>query len=328
VFAPKTSAKPANTQGSIWAPAFAGEIGKWVGVGCLLLATSAHAADKPVIAFTWDDLPAHSALPPGVTRVQIAADLLKAAHDAKAPAFGFINGAQAAATTTEPDSTPVLKMWRAAGPPLGNHTWSHQNLKDLTPEQFAVETTRNEPLLKELMGKQDWRWLRYPFLSEGDTLEKRLTARAWLSDNHYKIASVTMSFADYAYNEPYARCVAKGDQAAIAELETRYLAGAAAVADRARAMSRTLYGKDIPYVLLMHAGAFDARMAPRLYKLYQDRGFGFTTLAKAEKHPFYRTDLNPGLPPEPTTLPDALKAKGLPIPADPVDVKTLEGMCR
>jgi peptidoglycan-N-acetylglucosamine deacetylase len=283
------------------------------------------APPPPVIAFTWDDLPAHSALPPGVTRVQIAADLLKAAADAKAPAFGFINGVQ---TLKEPDSTPVLKMWRAAGQPLGNHTWSHQNLKDLTPEQFAAETSGNEPLLKDLMGAQDWRWLRYPFLSEGDTPEKRLAVRAWLATNHYKIASVTMSFADYAYNEPYARCVAKGDQAAIADLETRYLDGAAAVADRARAMSKTLYGKDIPYVLLMHAGAFDARMAPRLYKLYQDRGFGFTTLAKAERHPFYRTDLNPDLPPEPTTLEDALKAKGLPVPADPVDVKLLGEMCR
>ena len=328
MFAPKTSATPASAQGSIWAPAFAGEIGKWVSVGCLLLATSAHAADKPVIAFTWDDLPAHSALPPGVTRIQIATDLLKAAKDAKAPAFGFINGAQAAATTTEPDSTPVLKMWRQAGQPLGNHTWTHRHIATATPEQYIAEIARNEPLLQELMGKEDWRWLRYPYLAEGETLEKRLAVRAWLSDNHYKIASVTMSFADYAYNEPYARCVAKGDQAAIAELEKRYLDAAAVVADRARAMSKTLYGKDIPYVLLMHAGAFDARMAPRLYKLYQDRGFGFTSLAKAEKHPFYRTDVNPGLPPEPTTLENALKAKSLPVPADPVDVKALSEMCR
>ena len=219
-------------------------------------------------------------------------------------------------------------MWRQAGQPLGNHTWTHRHIATATPEQYIAEIARNEPLLQELMGKEDWRWLRYPYLAEGETLEKRLAVRAWLSDNHYKIASVTMSFADYAYNEPYARCVAKGDQAAIAELEKRYLDAAAVVADRARAMSKTLYGKDIPYVLLMHAGAFDARMAPRLYKLYQDRGFGFTSLAKAEKHPFYRTDVNPGLPPEPTTLENALKAKSLPVPADPVDVKALSEMCR
>lgn len=290
-----------------------------------LLATSAQAAEKPVIAMTWDDLPAHAALPPGVTRVQVAADLLKAFADVKAEAFGFINGVH---TQQEPDSAPVLKMWREAGQPLGNHTWSHQNLAALTPEQFATETTLNEPMLKDLMAGQDWHWLRYPFLSEGDTPQKRLAVRGWLAANKYKIASVTMSFGDYAFNDPYARCVAKGDQAAIAELEKQYLDGAAAVADRSRTMSKALYGKDIPYVLLMHGGAFDARMASRLLKLYQDKGFGFTTLKEAESHPFYRTDLDPSLPPEPTTLENAMRAKGLPVPVDPMDLKAVSEMCR
>jgi peptidoglycan-N-acetylglucosamine deacetylase len=183
-------------------------------------------------------------------------------------------------------------------------------------------------MLKDLMGENDWRWLRYPFLSEGDTPEKRLAVRGWLAANHYRIASVTMSFSDWAFNEPYARCMAKGDQAAVADLEKRFLDGAAAVADRARAMSQTLYGKDIPYVLLMHGGAFDARMAPRLFKLYQDKGFGFTTLARAESHPFYKTDADPSLPPEPTTLEDAMRAKGLPVPPQPVDLAALNAMCR
>lgn len=290
-----------------------------------LIATTAQAADNPVIAFTWDDLPAHAALPPGVTRVQIAADLLKASADAKAEAFGFINGVQ---TEREPGSDAVLKMWRDAGQPLGNHGWSHQNLASLTPEQFADEAAKNEPMLKALMAGQDWRWLRFPFLSEGDTQEKRLAVRAWLAANKYKIASVTMSFGDWAFSDPYARCVAKNDQAAIARLEQIYLDGAAAVADRSRAMAKTLYGKDIPYVLLMHGGAFEARMAERLFKLYQDKGYGFTTLEKAESHPFYKTDVDPGLPPEPTTLENALRAKGLPVPADPMDLKVVMEMCQ
>jgi len=294
-------------------------------IALALAGARAQAADKPVIAFTWDDLPAHAALPPGVTRVQVAADLLKASAEAKAPAFGFINGVQ---TEREPGSDAALTLWREAGQPLGNHTWSHRNIADLTAEQFIAETARNEPMLQELMAGQDWRWLRYPFLSEGDTPEKRLAVRAWLAANHYKIASVTMTFGDWAFSDPYARCVAKGDQAAIARMETIYLDGAAAVADRAREMAKTLYGKDIPYVLLMHGGAFEARMATRLFRLYQDKGFGFTTLEKAERHPFYRTDLDPGLPPQPTTLEDALRAKGLPVPADPMDLKAVSEMCR
>lgn len=294
-----------------------------------LAVVPAQASEKPrpgpVIAFTFDDLPAHAPLPPGDTRVGIVADILKALDEAKAPAFGFINGVQ---TEREPASTPALKAWRDSGRPLGNHTWSHMALAAATPEQFQDEIQRNEPMLRELMGREDWRWLRYPYLSEGDTPEKRLAVRGWLAAHKYRIASVTMSFGDWAFNEPYARCVAKGDPAAIADLETRWLDAAAQEADRARAMSQALYGRDIPYVLLMHAGAMDARMMPRLLGLYRDKGFGFTTLAKAEADPFYRTDTDPGLPPEPTSLEAAMRARGLtPPPAGP-DLAYLAQVCR
>jgi hypothetical protein len=63
-------------------------------------------------------------------------------------------------------------------------------------------------------------------------------------------------------------------------------------------------------------------------KLYRDKGFGFTTLAEAEADPFYRTDVDPSLPPEPTTLENALRAKGLPVPPMPVDLAALDRMCR
>jgi hypothetical protein len=47
-----------------------------------------------------------------------------------------------------------------------------------------------------------------------------------LKAHGYRIASVTMSFGDYAWNEPYARCMAKGDAAAVAVLEASYLKAA------------------------------------------------------------------------------------------------------
>lgn len=45
------------------------------------------------------------------------------------------------------------------------------------------------------------RWLRFPFLAEGDTAEKREAARKFLAQHRYEIAGVKMSFADYLFNE-------------------------------------------------------------------------------------------------------------------------------
>jgi peptidoglycan/xylan/chitin deacetylase (PgdA/CDA1 family) len=173
------------------------------------------------IAFTWDDLPAHSALPTGETRVGIGQKLIAAMREAHMPpAYGFVNGVQ---TEREPLSTPMLQEWRDAGLPLGNHTWSHMNLNQEPLADWQADVLKNEPILKKYMGDGDWHWLRFPYLAEGDTAEKRAATRKFLGERGYRIAAVTMSFGDYMYNEPYARCVAKNDSASITRLETSYL---------------------------------------------------------------------------------------------------------
>jgi peptidoglycan/xylan/chitin deacetylase (PgdA/CDA1 family) len=288
-----------------------------------MVAIAAHAQQ---IAFTWDDLPAHSALPPGETRVEIGRKLIAAMKDAHLPpVYGFVNGVR---TEEEPLSTPMLKEWRSAGLPLGNHTWSHMNLNQHSLAEWEADTLKNEALLKSYMGNEDWHWLRYPNLAEGDTPEKREGARKFLAEHGYKIAGVTMSFGDYLYNDPYARCVTKNDTAGIAQLEASYLAAADATIDYSRAMSKALYGRDIPYVLLMHVGALDARMLPRLLKLYRDKGFSFVSLQDAEKDPFYKNDLDLLLSPVPDTLEEAMRTRNLPLPPHPKPTVDLDAICR
>src|ERR1700743_3654073 len=106
------------------------------------------------IAFTWDDLPAHSSLPPGETRQQVIDALIGTMKAQHMPApYGFVNAQRMEA---EPDLIKVLDAWRAAGFPLGNHTWSHRNLNapSTTLEAWENEVLQNEPVLQQEMGKQ------------------------------------------------------------------------------------------------------------------------------------------------------------------------------
>ena len=278
------------------------------------------------IAFTWDDLPAHSALPQGETRLEIGRKLIDAMKQAHLPpVYGFVNGV---AIEREPASAPMLKDWRDAGFQLGNHTWSHRNLNTSSLADWEADLLKNEPVLRRYANGSDWHWLRYPFLAEGEAPEKRAEARQFLGAHGYKIAAVTMSFGDYVWNEPYSRCLAKNDTAAIAELESSYLEAAATDADFRRAMSKALYSHDIPYVLLMHVGTFDARMLPRLLQLYRDKGFTFVTLEEAEKDPFYQSDLDLSLPPKINNLEGAMQAQGLLLPPRPKMALDLNSLCR
>lgn len=272
------------------------------------------ATRRPVIALTFDDIPAHGPLPPGETRLQVAHQVIAALKAQHAPVFGFVNGGFGAG---DPDAPRVLAAWRAAGFPFGNHTFSHPSLNKSSAEAFEAEIVHNEATIAPLMAGQDWHWLRYPFLDEGDTPAKRDAVRGWLGAHGYKVAAVTMSFGDYNWNEPYARCMATGDNAAIARLERSYLDAARAEAQYERATAKAALGHDVPYVLLMHLGAFDARMLPRLLALYRSLGFGFTTLQAAEADPFYAGALNLSLPGPSPTLQATAAAKGIRMAARP-----------
>jgi peptidoglycan/xylan/chitin deacetylase (PgdA/CDA1 family) len=292
--------------------------------GALVLA--AGLAWGQQMAVTIDDLPVHGPLPPGVTRVQIAQSILATLKRQKMPpVYGFINAER---VEKDPPMLAVLTAWRAARQPLANHTWAHRDLNEESPEGFALEVSRNEPLLQNLMGKEDWHWLRYPFLHEGDTLEKRRAVRAWALAHQYKIAQVSMDFEDYLWNAPYARCMAKHDEASIQKLHATYLAVAEQYYGVFRELSQLLYGRDIKYVLLMHVGAFDARMLPELLALYREKGVKFISLPDAMSDPAYRDDPDVGAPSGGAFLELMMQKNKLEFPPNSKPYRQLEATCR
>jgi peptidoglycan/xylan/chitin deacetylase (PgdA/CDA1 family) len=278
------------------------------------------------VALTFDDLPAHGPLPTGQTRLQIANSILTTLRDQNVPeVYGFINAAK---LEKNPDDIAVLKAWRAAGQPLGSHTYSHPSLNDLTPAEFETEISRNEPVLSSLMAGQDWHWFRYPFLWEGDTIEKRRAVRAYLQQNGYKVAQVSLDFEDYLWNAPYARCVDMHDDKAIETLRTTYLSTADQYITIFRDVTHTLYGRDIPYVLLLHIGAFDAKMLPDLIVLLRSRGFTFTSLPEAIKDAAYREDPDIALKYGGAFQEHIVAARHIQFPANSKPYKQLEATCR
>jgi len=315
---------PAFDSGDHLHPTPAGYAAMAQGVPLSLFAPFAEAVPK--IAITFDDLPAHGPLPPGETRMEVISKIVAALRGANLPpTYGFVNGLR---MEEQPTGAAVLQAWHSAGNPLGNHSWSHMNLNQHLLDDFEQDVARDEPVLASVMKDEDWHWFRYPFLAEGDTLEKRAGFRNFLRERGYKIAAVTMSFGDYLWNPPYARCKTKGDAAGVAALENSYLTAADESIQYSRDISHTLYQRDIPYVLLVHVGAFDAEMLQRLLQLYRHKGFEFVTLPEAERDEFYRGATDHSLPPGPDTLEEAMNTRGLTPPSHTNFAAQLDSVCR
>jgi peptidoglycan-N-acetylglucosamine deacetylase len=252
----------------------------------LCLIASVCAAQK--VAVTFDDLPLNGDLPAGVTRVQIARDAIAILNSQHVPgAYGFINSKK---LERNADAAEALKVW-AAAEPVGNHTYSHLNLNENSAEAFGREIDQNEPVLELLAGKDsDWRWLRYPYLHEGDEIEKRRAVRAYLQQHGYRVAQVTLDWEDYLWNSAYARCAAKNDAKSIAWLKSSYLSIEDSYLDLGRDLAKLVYGHDINHVLLLHLGAFSKTILPDALDLMKKKGFTFVTLQEAEGDPAYQGD--------------------------------------
>jgi peptidoglycan/xylan/chitin deacetylase (PgdA/CDA1 family) len=263
----------------------------------------------PTIALTFDDLPAAGSLPPGQNRTKIATALtaeLKTNH--LEGTYGFVNAIK---LENDSDAQQALHIWVDASMNIGNHTWSHISLSDNTSEAFEHQIALNEPALLQYGQVRDWHWFRYPFLWEGDTLDKRRAVRSYLHQHNYRVAQVTLDFEDYAWNDAYGRCSAKSDIAAITWLKQSYLDNAEEYIKLGREEEQIAFGHEIPNVLLLHATAFTTLMLPDLLDLLRKQGFNFAALAEVEQNPAYALD------------PDAASKYGGPLPDQMMDARHL-----
>ena len=294
---------------------------------CILLFLGVQVCVAQKVAITFDDLPLNGDLPPGVTRVQIARDTLALLKERHLPAaYGFIVAEE---LEGNPDAAEALKIW-AAEEPFGSHTYSHMDLNANPAEAFEREIELNEPALELLAGKNtDWHWLRYPYLREGDTVEKQRAVRAYLQAHGYRVAQVTLDWEDYLWNSAYARCAAKNDAYSIAWLKSSYLEIESSYLDLGRDLAKLVYGHDISHVLVLHFGAFSSAILPDAFDLMQKKGFTFVTLQEAESDPAYEGDPDVGSKYGGTLLElwvEAKKIKFPPVMAKPY--KQLKEICQ
>jgi len=257
----------------------------------VLFPRMAIAIESFPIAITIDDLPAAGGAPVGESRKDVSTriiETLKKHHTGSV--YGFVNGS---VTVNMSERAEVLKQWKDAGHKVGNHTFSHFDLGKVSATDYMRDIEKNESTLIDYADTiHELKVFRYPFLSEGDTVDKRYAVRSYLAGRNYRIAQVSVDFYDWDWIDAYTRCVNKKQTKDLTKLKDLYLREAREQLLYSLRMKKMIYGpqKQFVYILLLHYSQATSIYLDDLLTAYEKQGAKWVTLDDAFNSKSYDED--------------------------------------
>lgn len=245
--------------------------------GLFLLANTCFGQLRE-IAITIDDLPlvASQMNTPGNQQrsTERFTRIINALTEHNAPATGFV-----IAGAIEKGQWDFLEQFRKAGFMIGNHTYSHYNLNQMSAEKYIADIDRADKILAPLFTEP--KYFRYPYLAEGSKTTKPLVLD-YLTEHHYIVAPVTIDSKDFEFNERLYKVPFRTREAYINKLKPQYLAYIWNQTLKAEKRAKNNPEKQI---LLIHANLLNSYALGDILQMYKNNGYTFITLTEALKNP-------------------------------------------
>jgi peptidoglycan/xylan/chitin deacetylase (PgdA/CDA1 family) len=217
--------------------------------------------------------------------------ILKSHH---AWAIGFVNERKLQVQNERDARAELLEMWLDAGLALGNHTFSHADFQITPLDKYEDETIEGQVVTTALLkaiGQRE-KYFRHPYLNTGPTAEAKTAFEAFLKERGYTIAPVTVEDADYVFNDVLGYAVEKKDKKMAARAKKEYLEYVDSTFDYSEGLSRDLFGREVPQVLLIHDNQLNVECLDALLTKLEHRGYKFVSLDQAMSDPAYATPDN------------------------------------
>ena len=212
----------------------------------------------------------------------------------------------------------LVKDWGQAGHFISNHTYSHSSFgrPEMTAEAFIADVEKCHAILSTLPG-----WsprLRFPYLKEGDTAEKRDALRRWMATNKYRPAAVSIDASDWYYSDRFLKWRKANPDGKPELYREAYLSH---LWDRAKYyddLSKQVLNRSARHVLLLHTNAINAQFLPDVIAMFRSKGWKIISPEDAFADPLY--SMQPETLPAGESILWALakqgNAKGLRYPAE------------
>ena len=259
----------------------------------LTLALAALGAQTPParrVAITIDDGPVVNEMTDLGNFQRITNGLVGSFQVEKVPVTMFLNERQLNVPGQRDARAAVVEQWLNAGFELGNHTYSHLSASNVPVEQFQDDIVKGEVITRPILERYGRHlvWLRYPYLHSGATAETHQAIVDFLEKRKYRVAPVTVDYADYTFAGAYVRELRRGNIDVAERIKQAYLDQVDVGFEYAERSSVELFGLEIPQILLIHCNELNSVTLRESIARMRKRGYTFITLDEAMQDEAYQ----------------------------------------
>lgn len=239
----------------------------------------------------------------GLTPADRNTAILKQLADAHLKSILFVTR-----TNTDPNRNELIRQWGTQGHEIGNHTATHPDLGEVSLAAFEQDMLACDEALQPFPGFT--RRFRFPYLKEGNTIEKRDGFRAFLDAHGYRTGPVSIDASDWYYSQRLSERLKREPSAATQGYKEAYLRH---LYDRAQyydGLSHQVLGRSVSHVLLLHHNLINALFLADVIHMFREKGWNLIDAEVAFKDPVY--ELRPNTLPAGESILWALaKKKGI-----------------
>lgn len=259
----------------------------------LTLALAALGAQSPAarrVAITIDDGPVVNEMTDLGNFQRITNGLVGSFQIERVPVTIFINERQLNVPGQRDARAAVVEQWLNAGFKVGNHAYSHKSASNVPVAEFQDDVVKGEVITRALLEKRGEQlvWLRYPYLHSGATAEAHQAIVDFLDQRKYRVAPVTVDYADYTFAGAYGRELQRGNIEAADKIKQAYLDQVDVGFEYAERSSMELYGREIPQILLIHCNELNSITLRESIARMRKRGYTFISLDEAMQDSAYQ----------------------------------------
>ncbi|MGA2549553.1 MAG: polysaccharide deacetylase family protein [Burkholderiaceae bacterium] len=230
----------------------------------------------------WDGTP----IPTGYTRESIVDSMIRTFQKHKLSGiYGFPHTAP---LDQDHGLISIFNHWCDSGHHLANHTHCHACLNWVSAKTYCDDIRRAEEHIGHLIEKAPKRFFRYAMDMSGEAEKKRGEVEDFLQANGYENAPITSWFGDFAWLAPYYRAIESKDTTAGAMLQKSFVDAALFQLHNHAQAARQMFGRDLPYIWLIHATPIAADMLDTLINAFKDAGVRFVSLEDAMRDPVHK----------------------------------------